>query len=1232
MEQVRQSGAEILAEYPDSVLVRADDDQAEALGARLETAALPEPPVRTASAQFLFADALAANEAAPIEADPDRRSYFLVRLVGPAKQEWLDEVRGLGARIQGAVPGYGVIVGALPDVRNALEQAPYIEAVTPYRPAMRLAPTLRPDVEGMELATAELATVEQVPEEAAQVEVTVFDGESVEDVAGRIRASGGSVISTSDRHVVAHAPPEALQDLAAQNGIEAILPFAFPEPTNDQAAIVMDLPADNVVGTFHLTGAGQTVGVSDTGLDTGDAATVHADLAGRVTIVSSPNQSAASSTDPPPNDDGAEDEHGHGTHVAGSVAGNGAQAIADGLAFVPSGTAPEAQIHFTAIGQRVNWDPMSFPPGQVPRAYGLYGIPANLTNLFTPAYTAGARIHTNSWGASAATSFGTYNSNARGVDQFMFSNRDMLILFSAGNNGLDANNDSQIDADSIGPPGTAKNCLTVGASENNRPNGSTPTPGVNIQWTAGFQNRFVNFAGAGHVSDDPQGLALFSSRGPTDDGRIKPDVVAPGTNVLSTRTTTFDAAYAGLPGPDPLWGDAVNGYCWSGGTSMSTPLVAGVAALVRQHLVEQRGHVENGVKPSGALLKAFVVNGAERMTGQYPNEIPAGGQNNQNGFGLVNVTESLAPEPLGSTLFSDEPALAVVSGEMRAFTVRALDLARPLKVTLCWTDPPSPTGVGGLQNTLYLQVAPPGGGAPIDGDVTAFPTVSNNTQQVVIDPPVAGDYEIRVRGVNVVTTSAGAGAPAGVVQDFALVVSNAMGLSAHPVSVSQAIDTTGSMGSFGYMEPAKERAIQLADFLRAGDRLAVTEFSHRAAPPDGRAILPIRTLTTFSDWEAARSAVAPLTASGTTPIGAGLQEAWTQISSEAAGRPRGIVLLSDGFNNAAPDPATVLPSIPADVPIWAVALGPASLTAALSTIAASRPGGAYFSVASDQDVHHLHEIYAALQAAASGMGLLSLDTVAVGDDDAGVEVEVEPGLSELTFTTSWDAAGQEKVRIVAPDGTERGAGSPATEVIERDTHTIVRVGVPEPGRWTVDLRKVRRAKRCTVSTAAPSDLVLSARARPAKRGGILVTARLRHGAKPSDDARVRVSLLIPRRSVADVRKEHAARLKDLKLPKQVDEPGLSRTQRQALALSVLAADFREREGGIFERELVEIDLDPAGDGRFVATVPAKKEGDVRVDVHAHGEVDGAVWQRRATVGHRVVAPPPRKRVRVPPKA
>jgi uncharacterized protein (TIGR03437 family) len=785
-EIVRKSGCEILASYPDSLIIRCEHEQAaEFRAAGVELNEMVTGPVRLLGMQFAMED---ATEAEPVPIDERRPHYYIAQLVGPAKGEWLSELARIGADIIASPPSDALILRLLPENRAAIENLPWVESVATYRPAMKLSPKLRRDRRAtLDSSDLSMSAAEVLGQADQLVEITVFPGESVDALAAKITAAGARVIGRTERTLKAVAGMEAIRAAAEDPGVEAIQPFRFPEPHNDVARTLMALPEGGAFRSGVLEGAGQIVAICDTGLDTGVMATLHPDLRNRVdAIVSLPVALGPAWADyvngPLDTDDGAADtDSGHGTHVAGSVAGDGSAAVAASSATVPRGTAPQARLFFQAMEQEVAFKTASqleaegiavpqLPGGWPPPAVGLYGLPDDLTPLFSTAYAAGARIHTNSWGAAVN---GEYTENSRHVDRFMWQNRDMLMIFSAGNSGTDVDQDGQINLDSIGSPATAKNCLTVGASENRRPNGSTPAPGVNATWPQFSAARFAQMGAAGHVSDNPDGLACFSSRGPTDDGRIKPEVVAPGTNVLSTRSSQV--------GSDPLWGDVTPSnhplrgrYCWSGGTSMSTPLVAGIAACIREHLVTHRNHLENGVKPSGALMKAFLVNGAESLNGQYTGEVPSG-PNSVTGFGRVNATNSIAPGQLGRAAFDDEPANAVETGQMRTFPIEAANLDEPMKITLCWTDRES-TNAGGLQNRLYLQVVDPNG-AVFDGDVTPFPTATNNVQQVSLPVPVAGQYTIRVRGVSVVHQAPGAAAGANPRQDFALVMSNAFGLN-----------------------------------------------------------------------------------------------------------------------------------------------------------------------------------------------------------------------------------------------------------------------------------------------------------------------------------------------------------------------------------------------------------------------------------------------------------------------
>jgi serine protease AprX len=784
---VRASGVGVLAEYPHSMLIRADDDQERRIkDAKLETTELPSVQIHLSGTSFALTSALEAQKQTPIKpSEGHRRAYYLVQLIGPAKNEWLEHIRALGGAIHGSTPTFTYIVGIEPDRAKELAEFPFIEAVTPYRPTMKVAPELtksrRRSLDVESLAT--LDTAPPVKGDVHQVQVQVFPGESSADVSAAVKAAGGSVLSQTTETVTAMVPSSAIGTLAEQQGVQSILPHRFPKLFNDRARSIMAVPATGVVGQLTLRGKDQIVAIADSGLGNGDKAAPHPDFRGRVADLVSfpfpagllPFTDEKPGFDDGPADDGTDDDAGHGTHVCGSVLGDGAAARQKGSNSPPVGIAPEASVYFQAVAQGVRWKsanelsqqgtgvPSDWPPSE----FGLYGLPDDLNNLFRPAYAAGARIHSDSWGSSDLSTQKQYNANAQDVDEFSFNHRDMLILFAAGNAGVDADGDGVIDLGSISPPGTAKNCLTIGASESNRPltDQLRPPNPWDGRWDA--LEPWRNMTRKGAITENSDGMTCFSSRGPTAENRIKPDVVAPGASILSTRSSALRHA-------PPLWGDLPPGdplaglYCWSGGTSMSTPLVAGLAALVRQHLVSDRNHFQPGSKPSGALIKAFLVNGAVALAGQFPGEIPPGA-NPVCGFGRVNLIETVAPGGL-MTQFDDDPAHAVGSGEMRTYSVKRVDPARPLSVTLVWMDAPSLPGNGSLENKLYLQVVQPDG-TVLDGDVSAFPIATNNVQRIRVPQPADGSYQIRVRGVDV-----GRGSPAAPPgpprQDFALVVSN----------------------------------------------------------------------------------------------------------------------------------------------------------------------------------------------------------------------------------------------------------------------------------------------------------------------------------------------------------------------------------------------------------------------------------------------------------------------------
>lgn len=407
-----------------------------------------------------------------------------------------------------------------------------------------------------------------------------------------------------------------------------------------------------------LTGTGQMVAVADTGLDSGDKNTVVADFthlhSGYVWGYGSVSWS---------------DPDGHGTHVMGSVSGNGE--LSGG---VVRGGAYETKPIIQSL-----WSAM----------VGELTPPNELRQLFSQAYEQGARIHSNSWGNPSAV--GEYDSEAFQVDQFMWENPDMLILFAAGNSGIDKDKDGRVDESSLCSPATAKNVLSVGASENlvtrggiQRLLGEIELPEVGKPWP-------VEPLASDKLSNNVNGIVAFSSRGPTKDKRIKPDVVAPGSNILSNCSSA--------PGAGELWGRFNKEYCFSGGTSMSTPLTAGASAVIRQYLISQ-GHEA----PSAALIKAALMNSAaELFPGQFGEigaekgqELLAKAPNVDEGYGRVDVGQAVT----GQKVYVDEK-VGVTAGAEKSISY----LGSKFKVTLVYTDAPgSPAASQALVNDLDLEI------------------------------------------------------------------------------------------------------------------------------------------------------------------------------------------------------------------------------------------------------------------------------------------------------------------------------------------------------------------------------------------------------------------------------------------------------------------------------------------------------------------------------------------------
>jgi serine protease AprX len=362
------------------------------------------------------------------------------------------------------------------------------------------------------------------------------------------------------------------------------------------------------------------------------------------------------------------DSMGHGTHVAGTVLGTG-----QGQSGMYAGMAPDAGlIAFELISSTIS------PEGR------------NAASI-KDAQDHGGYICTNSWGdLSLQGTYGTmamaYDQAVRDCDPQEPGNQSMIVVFAAGNEGFGG----------IREPATAKNIITVGATGNN----------VNL---------------------DPDQIASFSSNGPTNDGRRKPDVMAPGYRVTSCQA------------------GSTNGYFTADGTSMAAPGVAGACAVVVQQYKDN-----NGAVPSPAMVKALLANGAEIMSSSY--DYPGNGQ----GWGRVNVQKSLLSNKTYQIL-SDDQKVSLKTGEQMIYNASVVTADWPLKVTLAWTDPPGTASANReLVNDLDLELVSPSGQVYYGNNFTngqsrpgGNPDNLNNLEGFYLKQPELGGWTIKVTGTNV---------------------------------------------------------------------------------------------------------------------------------------------------------------------------------------------------------------------------------------------------------------------------------------------------------------------------------------------------------------------------------------------------------------------------------------------------------------------------------------------------
>jgi len=483
--------------------------------------------------------------------------------------------------------------------------------------------------------------------------------------------------------------------------IAYVEPVFSPEPHNNLAA-QPGLMSVAPIWDLGYNGTGVVVSHNDTGVDL-----EHPDLINAV--VASYGRMEYADT-------------AHGTHTVGSIAGRGVS------------PAPK---NVSGCGDLTQG---------LPAAAGMaWGSTIITNNIFEDGHDSvdammawavdnGAHLSSNSWGLIGQTGPEVGYSSAavqadaavRDADPESPGFQPISIFFSAGNTGPAPG--------TITAPGTAKNVLTIGAVENDRCG----------EWVPGHQ-----------IGPDPEIVLTGSGRGPSQ-GRLKPDLVAPGSDVLSLES--------GDPYAIQFWDQDWTGseLALNTGTSQACALAAGAGAVLHEAMWRNRGR-----RPSPALLKAVLIAAADGG---------GGGVDFGRGWGRLDLESATRGPVEGTGVFLDQDETSNLGTGMswsREVVVRSS--ASPLALAVVWTDPPGEEDAEHpLVNDLDLMVTAPSGtafrGNVLSGrwstpDPGADRDSDNNVEVIRVENPEAGSWLVRVVAVDVPRHPVGLTG-----QDFALAV------------------------------------------------------------------------------------------------------------------------------------------------------------------------------------------------------------------------------------------------------------------------------------------------------------------------------------------------------------------------------------------------------------------------------------------------------------------------------
>ena len=444
---------------------------------------------------------------------------YLVQASGPITSAFRATLATAGAQIVSYIPNNAYLVTVSAGGAAGLAGQPGVQSVTPYEPYYKISESL------LGLAVNQ----KNLPDNSV-LTLGLFPNTAAATLA-QIQQLGGTVVATDQSPfgpIVRVTPPQNWTALAVLPGVQ-IMELAHRRAiANDLARVTLGIATDTVTPTNYLglSGSNVLVEVNDTGIDA-----THPDFTYGNTAATPGAPAAPPSGLSPLNSRvfgdsplSLVDTNGHGTHVAGIIAGNGWESYS--VTNPPQGSTNNADFR-----------------GKAPAAQ-LYSVVAQDYSDYylqtAPALT-NALISNNSWTYVGDSSYdlaaASYDAAVRDALPTVTGSQPVLFVFAAGNDGGGGDDGAGGNPDTILSPGTAKDVITVGALEQlrNITNIVTDAAGSsNAVWQAGTDsgNQVAGYSARGNVGIGTEG----------DFGRFKPDVVAPGSFVVSTRSSEWDQA------------------------------------------------------------------------------------------------------------------------------------------------------------------------------------------------------------------------------------------------------------------------------------------------------------------------------------------------------------------------------------------------------------------------------------------------------------------------------------------------------------------------------------------------------------------------------------------------------------------------------------------------------------------------------------------------------------------